>query len=136
MEFNDFVFLQNDEIIKMAKEYYQRLNKKQKNKDLPILILDTLVKTKKFAHKEKLNRLEFLINKIEKLFEIKPTDNKKIKVVNFCDGIKQTINLIIEYIKEFENIDLIEQENYKQLQELLEIVKGLINLLGECKFRR
>lgn len=136
MEFNDFVFLQNDEIIKMAKEYYQRLNKKQKNKDLPILILDTLVKTKKFAHKEKLNRLEFLINKIEKLFEIKPTDNKKIKVVNFCDGIKQTINLIIEYIKEFENIDLIEQENYKQLQELLEVVKGLINLLGECKFRR
>lgn len=136
MEFNDFVFLQNDEIIKMAKEYYQRLNKKQKNKDLPILILDTLVKTKKFAHKEKLNRLEFLINKIEKLFEIKPTDNKKNKVVNFCDGIKQTINLIIEYIKEFENIDLIEQENYKQLQELLEIVKGLINLLGECKFRR
>ena len=136
MEYNDFALLQNDEIVKMAKEYYKRLSIEKQTSDLAKQILDTLDKTKNFALKDKRSRIEKIQKKIEEILNIKQNSKSTAKVLNFCDGIKQSIVLIVDYIKEYENIDLIEIENYKNLKVLLDIIKDLIDLIGECRYRK
>lgn len=137
MKYNDFIELQNDEIIKMAKEYHERLNLSKNYEDLKNKILFSLVKTKKFATIQKRNRLENLINKLQTILKKeKISENNEIKINNFCDGIKQSVFFIFDYIQEWQNLDLAEIETTQELKELLEIAKGLLLLMGECRFRR
>ena len=136
MEYNDFLISTNDEIIKMAKEYHSKLNNSNKveNKTHLESAKKVLEKTLRFTQNSKISKLKQIITNLEHFVENNTSQDTKVN--NFCEGIKSAIFHILEYIKQWSNLDFIESENTKTFQELISIIQELINLLGECRYRK
>ena len=136
MEYNDFLISTNDEIIKMAKEYHSKLNNSNivENKTHLESAKRVLEKTLRFTQNSKISKLKQIITNLEHFVENNTSQDTKVN--NFCEGIKSAIFHILEYIKQWSNLDFAESENTKTFQELIGIVQELINLLGECRYRK